>query len=83
VNCRHVSLKRKRCEQRKGRLDGTHTALVTILSTVMMAAPSRPLRREIEEARQLVEKSKLTFENFAADVNLGDLPDLLKRRRAS
>jgi lipid-binding SYLF domain-containing protein len=58
-------------------------ALVTILSTVMMAASfPGPLRAgEIEEARQLVEKSKLTFENFAADVNLGDLPDLLKKAK--
>src|SRR5262245_22446888 len=52
------------------------------LATVAATGLPRPgAANEAQEADHLVEKSRLTFESFIADANLGAFRDLLKKAR--
>ena len=53
------------------------------LSTTIVATGARRVGAadDAQEAEQLVEKSRLTFESFMTDSNLGALKDLLKQAR--
>jgi SH3 domain-containing YSC84-like protein 1 len=55
------------------------TAVTAATALLLGAAPARA--DDAQDARQLVEKSKLTVETFQADPNMGSLRDLAKKAK--
>jgi SH3 domain-containing YSC84-like protein 1 len=56
------------------------TAMTAAIALLLGAAPVRA-DDDAQEARQLVEKSKLTVETFQTDPNMGSLRDLAKKAK--
>jgi lipid-binding SYLF domain-containing protein len=58
------------------------TALVAVAATLALGLAAAPARADdAQDARQLVEKAKLTVEQFQADENMNALRDLAKKAR--
>ena len=62
---------------------GLTVLLVVLLSAVALVTPRYAFADDNQEARQLVERARLTFESFAADKEMGpNLQALVKKAKA-